>query len=1279
MRRAVTPGAAMSNGSGRHSTAPRSGGTVALSARKGTFAARNDNSPPRVLLILALLFSSLVLVAVVPRLVLSDAAVVDGNKNLLNAFPPPSSNDDYQQPPPPKRNVPYIPKAGKVFMEAYKKQKRKENAVRGGAAAAPGAVELENNSNKRDNKKKMMMKKKNGATLVEQQQQQQQQQQQPEEVMEEDAPAHLDQEEDESHPRQREALEDQQETPNQDEDSLLENDVPENEEEEPAVQQPEGEESFGQHKEGEPILEQLEEAPAGEEEEEALPASVKTKKQKKKMMKKKKKQQVNINNVEGEEEAPEVQQEEEPEEPQQQEEASEQEGADVEHPATADEEEQEQGSAMERLPAGDNNGLTSKTTGKKKMMKKNKKKKAADNTLNNEDAQEVDEPTADAEEPEADKSNAVAAVATQPPEIYPAKTDAQGKPRMVILRSVGNPLPPRHDLDQTLRSVTFILKNEKQYPNEQRHWVLNRIVDDSNLKAMVGLLEEYNEHYTVVPFNLTLYAAIPYTLHHYYGTSKKAKNVIKDAFHHWRFDWGKKGDPKERQLIEDAASNDKNLYLTNVNGARNTMLEIGRHQYPDADWILPLDGNCFFTPPAKEQLSNHLDKLQTQKKETTSKKYVVLPMNRVTGSNDALLDYETYKADPQEEPQIVFHKTAEAIFHPLLRYGRRNKVELLSRLGFDGPWNRWEWLPWEETMLAKTQQDGNTKPVIKKTKKGKPVRLSRQRAPSDLPDGVTVSNNSWVARLASGNSGLEAAGQLVQRGNSRNEGMNNILFRMEERIATDMYGYNASKVGTTMMYYDEYILRQERHIFRKLTDREPVEGDELVYDMLGEIKDQDGNALVTLIQRLIKWADHALHFGPWAVTDKPASSCAPSGDCHDYFHTAPYHWPRKHKNGTINYGRRAQWRDGQRMPGTVLHDPWSGNFDRTRLADMKNNVTMLTLAYFFTGEESYAKHAAKCIQVWFLDPKTRMNPHLKWAQIAIGSPEGRNEGLIEFKDVCFFLDSIRILEKSNYLDAKQQLDLREWFRKLLKWYDTSNQGAAERGEPNNHGLYYDISVTSMAAYVGDRDKLYYTLTRNPARLREHIDPDDWSMPHEMKRTMCEHYQMFTLQGWDTLARIGRAVGVDLWNTEHPDIAGRKEKYQLPVDRTFPVPSNSTPICSAARFSIPHLRKRKRCPAEKNIKPAEGQRWWPLVISSLEFCPGILPRREDGSYPFVSPKAFKWLLPEESRTVPTSRYSMPFFYSPHDGIPCFWQLGFRPPAPDLRKRFELIREKGVYLL
>ena len=51
---------------------------------------------------------------------------------------------------------------------------------------------------------------------------------------------------------------------------------------------------------------------------------------------------------------------------------------------------------------------------------------------------------------------------------------------------------------------------------------------------------------------------------------------------------------------------------------------------------------------------------------------------------------------------------------------------------------------------------------------------------------------------------------------------------------------------------------------------------------------------------------------------------------------------------------------------------------------MNGAVQNLCLAYFLTGDEKYAAHAAKLLRVWFLDRDTYMKPNMNHAQFVPG-------------------------------------------------------------------------------------------------------------------------------------------------------------------------------------------------------------------------------------------------------------------------------------------------------
>jgi hypothetical protein len=89
---------------------------------------------------------------------------------------------------------------------------------------------------------------------------------------------------------------------------------------------------------------------------------------------------------------------------------------------------------------------------------------------------------------------------------------------------------------------------------------------------------------------------------------------------------------------------------------------------------------------------------------------------------------------------------------------------------------------------------------------------------------------------------------------------------------------------------------------------------------------------------------------------------------------------------------------------------------------MFDDTTVLALAWRATGRDAYARHAAELLRRWFLDPETRMNPHLTYAQVRGRWPgdTGAKSGLIEMKDLYYLLDAVRLVERRRALTRRSE-------------------------------------------------------------------------------------------------------------------------------------------------------------------------------------------------------------------------------------------------------------------
>jgi len=356
----------------------------------------------------------------------------------------------------------------------------------------------------------------------------------------------------------------------------------------------------------------------------------------------------------------------------------------------------------------------------------------------------------------------------------PLHSDDPERDTLVLYRILGNDLPPRHSPGQTLRNLRFLLQHESDFsalshlgPHGEHHaaaygsgtqarkmhsdegglrvdkyFVLNRIAEPSMVSAIVGLLHLYS-----VPDSRILH--IPFEWDEYErrefrwdggvdkvlgwgvgdGTQKPRDHVsvedldaaveeTENHHHRERDERRKRSEMTSRLRALDFTYHEKNLYAMNNNGGRNFALDHGR-DLPNARWILPLDGNSFLTPAAMYSI---VRTLSVAGEGEGASRYVVIPMARLLSNTDvrasnsialvpkthehelgksaaevAELNHQLGAPEALEEPQIGFRYDSTESYQEAMRYGRRSKLELLWRLGAI-PYSRRldsRTLPWE--------------------------------------------------------------------------------------------------------------------------------------------------------------------------------------------------------------------------------------------------------------------------------------------------------------------------------------------------------------------------------------------------------------------------------------------------------------------------------------------------------------------------------------------------------------------------------------------------------
>ena len=264
-------------------------------------------------------------------------------------------------------------------------------------------------------------------------------------------------------------------------------------------------------------------------------------------------------------------------------------------------------------------------------------------------------------------------------------------------------------------------------------------------------------------------------------------------------------------------------------------------------------------------------------------------------------------------------------------------------------------------------------------------------------------------------------------------------------------------------------------------------------------------------------ADKALSSPRFSVVDKTATP--PSGDKHDYMTQAPYWWPDPAKPNGLPYIRR----DGERNPEL------SKLPDHTAMDRMAAAVNTLALAAYLGGDARYSAKAAELLREWFVDPATRMNPSLTYAQFIPGINTGRGIGLIETRGLTRVVDSIGLLESAGALSAADSHALRDWFTKFVTWMRKSPNGRDESAAKNNHGTYYDLQVALYSLFVDQPEVAKRVLSDARAkRIAAQIELDG-KQPLELVRTRSFSYSVMNIDGLTQLAAVGDRLGLDLWS------------------------------------------------------------------------------------------------------------------------------------------------------
>ena len=320
--------------------------------------------------------------------------------------------------------------------------------------------------------------------------------------------------------------------------------------------------------------------------------------------------------------------------------------------------------------------------------------------------------------------------------------------------------------------------------------------------------------------------------------------------------------------------------------------------------------------------------------------------------------------------------------------------------------------------------------------------------------------------------------------------------------------------------------------------------------------------------RILKAATTALALEPITITKYRAKLS--EGSANDFYSNGDYWWPDPTKPDGLPYIQR----DGESNPDNFAEH-------RRCLTRLRDAVAALGAAYRITGEDRYTAKAATLLRVFFLDPQTRMNPHLKYAQAIPGRTPGRGIGIIDTLHLVEVPPAVAAMAESPAFPPGVLAGLQKWFREYTEWMLTSKNGQDEAKAKNNHAVAFWLQVASFAKLTGDEARLAECRQQFKEVFVPRQMTNDGSFPAELKRTKPYGYSIFQLDNMTTLCQVLSSSEEDLWKFELPDGRG---------------------IRKAMEFLYPFLADKSKWPLKPDIQAWDG---WParqpcLLFAGLAF-------------------------------------------------------------------------------
>ncbi len=429
------------------------------------------------------------------------------------------------------------------------------------------------------------------------------------------------------------------------------------------------------------------------------------------------------------------------------------------------------------------------------------------------------------------------------------------------------------------------------------------------------------------------------------------------------------------------------------------------------------------------------------------------------------------------------------------------------------------------------------------------------KRPARSPEARQFGVAGWVARLSSGMKMLEqnSLESFKQRGRARTKA-----------------------IIDTLQYVDfKFLARTNTLSFLRA---EQLEKEYRIY------RNGWNSSLTKLVNQLIKDAEAIINFGFCSIIDKTSH---PSSNANGYSN------PKLDccLNRDIKYKVP---HDLKNIADPKVHT--TENEIRIHPQRLFDDTLILALAWKFTGNRKFAEYGTQLLERFFINPGTRMIPHLQYEQVNLGLNKIK---IFEMKDLYYYLDAVQLMASDGTVTNTLLNQFKEWLCDYLEWL--INHGKKDRQAVDYHGTYYDLQIAAIAAFVGQYSLVYETLLRAQTRITLQFCPD--GSQHNANNI---HDCMLNFQAWINLAEIASRWGIDLWAYKASSGASLRQGAQWLLSQTdasmldrilpvwFAIPKSNLMHVKAAHFPDSKYKVKPLFSIHEGVRP-----YWNLGMQDQE--------------------------------------------------------------------------------